>query len=133
MDIVVRNLHCNEYCWQDSVLAELRSQAELNCKKPDNAEPCKPTQQVWYISSDQEIEFIISSISQNMICLICLQVCLFNITADPCEYNNLVFKFPDVVKVLHCNGVIRREAVQTGSLEGCKVDPSISKYSLSSS
>jgi hypothetical protein len=28
-------------------------------------------------------------------------VCLFNITADPCEYNNLVFKFPDVVRVGH--------------------------------
>ncbi len=132
MNIAGRNLHCDEYCWQDSVLAELRSQAELNCKKPDNAEPCKPTQQVWYSSSEQEIEFIISSISQNVICLICLQVCLFNITADPCEYNNLVFKFPDVVKV-YCNGVIRREAVQTGSLERSLADPSISKYSLSNS
>lgn len=27
------------------------------------------------------------------------QVCLFNVTADPCEKNNLVFSFPDVVSV----------------------------------
>ncbi len=32
--------------WQDSVLTGLRAAADLTCKKPDNAEPCKPTQQV---------------------------------------------------------------------------------------
>ena len=27
------------------------------------------------------------------------QVCLFNIAQDPCEMNNLVFKYPDIVRV----------------------------------
>ena len=28
-----------------------------------------------------------------------LKVCLFNISGDPCEFNNLLFKFPDVIRV----------------------------------
>ncbi len=28
------------------------------------------------------------------------QVCLFNIRKDPCERNNVVFQFPDVVKIM---------------------------------
>ena len=28
-----------------------------------------------------------------------LKVCLFKIDEDPCELNNLVFKFPDIVRV----------------------------------
>ena len=33
-------------------------------------------------------------------CFICfVQVCLFNIAQDPCEMNNLVFKYPDIVRV----------------------------------
>ena len=27
------------------------------------------------------------------------QVCLFNITGDPCELDNLAFKYPSVIKV----------------------------------
>ena len=29
-----------------------------------------------------------------------LQVCLFNVTADPCELNNLAFKYPTVIRML---------------------------------
>jgi len=57
---------------EDSVLIQLRSEAEVNCTKPANAEPCNSLQ----------------------------EVCLFNITGDPCEFNNLLFKFPEVVKTL---------------------------------
>ncbi|XP_023319572.1 arylsulfatase B isoform X1 [Eurytemora carolleeae] len=57
---------------EDKVLEKLRSDATVSCTKPANSEPCKPLQ----------------------------QVCLFNVTADPCEFENLVFKFPDIVKTL---------------------------------
>ncbi len=47
-------------------------------------------------------------------CFLVFQVCLFNITADPCEYNNLVFKFPDVVRVGH-RGKRLRERTRTAA------------------
>ena len=47
-----------------SKIDELRSETQLHCEKPKNAGNCDPS----------------------------FQVCLFNITADPCELNNLAFK-----------------------------------------
>jgi len=56
----------------DEKIVALRKEADVTCKKPAKASPCKPTQ----------------------------QVCLFKIDEDPCELNNLVFKFPDIVRTL---------------------------------
>ena len=53
-------------------LEALRQQANIHCEKPRRASLCKPLQ----------------------------QACLFNITADPCEFNNLVFNYPDVVRTM---------------------------------
>ena len=47
-----------------SQVAQLREEAELKCSKPKKKSNCSPLQ----------------------------QVCLFNITADPCEFDNLLFK-----------------------------------------
>ena len=47
-----------------SRVAQLREEAELKCSKPKKKSNCSPLQ----------------------------QVCLFNITADPCEFDNLLFK-----------------------------------------
>ena len=50
---------------EDHKMLALRAQAEVSCVKPEKAEPCIATQ----------------------------QVCLFNITGDPCELNNIVFRY----------------------------------------
>lgn len=55
-----------------SGIEKLRQEANINCEKPRRSSPCRPLQ----------------------------QVCLFNITADPCELNNLVFHYPDVVRTM---------------------------------
>ena len=55
----------------DKTIASLRAEADVTCTKPDTVSTCDPT---W-------------------------QVCLFNIKQDPCEQNNLLFQFPDIVKV----------------------------------
>ena len=47
-----------------SKVAQLREEAELKCSKPKKKSNCNPLQ----------------------------QVCLFNVTADPCEFDNLLFK-----------------------------------------
>ena len=47
-----------------SKVAQIREEAELKCTKPKKKSNCNPLQ----------------------------QVCLFNITADPCEFDNLLFK-----------------------------------------
>ena len=56
----------------DDQILEMRDQADVKCTKPDTAETCDPS----------------------------FQVCLFNIKEDPCEFNNLVFKLPSVVRTL---------------------------------
>lgn len=56
----------------ESTINALRSQITLDCPKSDDDASCKLTQ----------------------------QVCLFNITADPCERNNLAFKYPTVIKMM---------------------------------
>lgn len=56
-------------------ITRLRQKVEVKCKKGqmgNNRTPCLATQ----------------------------QVCLFNITADPCELDNLAFQYPDVVHLL---------------------------------
>jgi len=55
----------------DSQLKSLRSQSTVDCPKlPVDSQPCH----------------------------ILHSFCLFNITADPCEMNNVAFKYPDVIK-----------------------------------
>ena len=45
-----------------------------------------------------------------------LQVCLFNITADPCELNNLVFTYPDVVRIMETTvEMYRSSAIPPGN------------------
>jgi len=56
----------------DDAIRAIRKQSEVVCSKPPKAEPCTPSQ----------------------------QVCLFNITEDPCEFDNKAFRYPDVVKAL---------------------------------
>lgn len=56
----------------DTKIRSLRSEASVECKKPSHATICVATQ----------------------------QVCLFNIAQDPCELDNLVFKYPDIVRML---------------------------------
>lgn len=52
---------------------KLRKSADIQCKNLEKGgNPCKPLQ----------------------------QVCLFNIKDDPCEKNNVVFKYPDVVRIM---------------------------------
>ena len=70
----------------DEKIVALRKEADVSCKKPADASPCKPTQQVY----NEEYHKLIN---------VPLKVCLFKIDEDPCELNNLVFKFPDVVRV----------------------------------
>ena len=43
------------------------------------------------------------------VCTNFFQVCLYNITADPCELNNLVFNFPDVVRLMERTVELFRE------------------------
>jgi len=33
-------------------------------------------------------------------CILSQQVCVFNVSADPCELNNLAFKYPSLIKML---------------------------------
>ena len=57
----------------DQALLTMRSESTLTCPTPPaDAKPCH----------------IMNS------------VCLFNVTADPCERNNVLFKYPDVVKLM---------------------------------
>ena len=55
----------------DKEVTRLRSEATVTCQTREKPETCDPT---W-------------------------QVCLFNITQDPCEQNNLASKFPSVIQV----------------------------------
>ncbi|TRY63695.1 hypothetical protein TCAL_00390 [Tigriopus californicus] len=56
----------------ESTIKALRSQVTFECPKSDDDATCNLAQ----------------------------QVCLFNITADPCERNNLAFKYPSVIKMM---------------------------------
>lgn len=56
-----------------SEIGNLRQKLKINCNKPVNAVPCDPFGKV---------------------------PCLFNIAADPCEYNNLASKMPKKVDEL---------------------------------
>ena len=61
---------------KNATILELRSQTDLKCGSVDQQEaPLTP-------------------------CHLTESVCLFNITADPCELNNLAFKYPDAVKLM---------------------------------
>ena len=62
----------------DENILMLRDEVSLKCNASTKAQTCDPT---W-------------------------QVCLFNITSDPCEQNNLLFKFPSVVKVIYTTGLL---------------------------
>ena len=60
-------------------MEQLRKEAEIKCNKPRHrTSPCRPLQ----------------------------QVCLFNITADPCEYNNLVVKTHHTRNTIFFKGII---------------------------
>lgn len=50
----------------------LRKSVDVQCKRPKHASACQPLQ----------------------------QMCLFNILSDPCELNNVIFKYPDVVRIM---------------------------------
>ena len=56
---------------EDEVMLRLRQEADVSCRYNASTNPCDPRQ----------------------------EVCLFKLTEDPCEQNNLVFQYPDVVKV----------------------------------
>ena len=53
-------------------MANLRQSSNVQCQRSKKDLPCIPSQ----------------------------QVCLFNILNDPCEFNNLLFKFPDVTRIM---------------------------------
>ena len=57
---------------EDEVMLRLRQEADVSCRYNNSTNPCDPRQ----------------------------EVCLFRVTEDPCEQNNLVFQYPDVVKVV---------------------------------
>ena len=56
---------------EDKVILKLREQADVKCKYSKDSNPCDPS----------------------------LTVCLFKITEDPCEQNNLILDYPNIVKV----------------------------------
>ena len=57
---------------KDEVILSLRQQADVKCQyNSTSSKPCDPSQ----------------------------TACLFKISEDPCEQNNLIFDFPNVVQV----------------------------------